>query len=158
MTESGERAAVREQNRSLLRRVGVLDEAGGAHRSDPLRDPAAFRELAGRLHRLIDRPYDVVVVRDLFGDRVLGYELSLLAGCPVAVSYDREGLIELELDATDRRLALIAADTHFTRESIQAAAMGLRQAGLEVTGAAVLLEQLQTTYAFPVWSLERVPD
>lgn len=141
--------------RDLLRLVGVIDEAGTVHRSNPLRDPLAFRELAERLYRLIDRPFDLIVVRDLFGDRVLGYELGALAGCPVVVSHDREGLIELDVEARQGHAALIVVDTHFTRQSVQAAAMGLRQAGLEVAGAAVLLEQLPADYDFPVWSLER---
>lgn len=140
--------------RDLLRLVGMIDAAGTVHRSNPLRDPRAFHELAGRLHRLVDGAFDLVVVRDLFGDRVLGYELGALAGCPVVVSHDREGLIELDAEARQGHAALIAVDTHFTRESVQAAATGLRQAGLEVAGAAVLLEQLPADYDFPVWSLQ----
>lgn len=143
-----------QENRDLLRRVAVVDERGRVHRSNPLSDPAAFHELARRLQQLIDRRFDLVVVRDLFGDRVLGYELGLLAGCPVAVSYDREGLIEVDLAGVQGHRAVIAADTHFTKESITAAAMGLRRSGLEISGAAVLLEQLAAKYDFPVWSLE----
>jgi hypothetical protein len=139
--------------RDLLSRVGMLREGGEVRRSDPLRDPAAFHELARRLFEAVDRPFDVVVVRDLFGDRVLGYELGLMAGRPVAVSHDREGVIGIDPVSipSGARAALIAADTHFTAASIQAAALGVRQAGIEVAGAAILLEQLAVDYGFPVW-------
>lgn len=143
-------------NRDLLKRVGMLDAAGQIHRSKPLQDPRAFHQLAGRLFELVTEPFDLVVVRDLAGDRLLGYSVGLLAGCPVSVSYDWEGLIESEAaGGQDVHEALLVADTHFTNESLQAAAVGLRQRGVRVVGAAVLVEQLSPAYDFNVWSLEQ---
>jgi len=140
----------------LLRRVGLLTADEEPHRSDPLSDPPAFRELTFRLAGIVDQPYDLIVVRDLFGDRVLGYQLALIAEKPVAVSYDREGVIVLESNRSISQgtRALIAADVHFTASSIQAAASGIEQAGLEVVGAAVLLRVTRGDYTFPVWALE----
>lgn len=156
MTESDQETV---DTRNLLTSVGMLDESGKLRRSRPLSNPASFHELARRLFALVDREFDVIVVRDLFSDHVLGYELGLMAGCPVIVSHDREGLIELDQATRPAaaRIALIAADTHFTAASIQAAALGLRQAGIQVAGAAVLLEQLSVEYDFPIWALLRVP-
>lgn len=73
------------------------------------------------------------------------------------VSYDQEGIIILESENPIERgsRALIAADTHFTTQSIQAAARGLEQVGLEVVGAAILLQTVQGDYPFPVWTLEK---
>ncbi len=143
-------------NDELLRRVGLLTADEEPHRSNPLSDPPAFRKLAFRLAGIVDQPYDLIVVRDLFGDRVLGYQLALIAEKPVAVSYDREGVIVLEsgdfISQGDR--ALIAADLHFTTNSIQAAASGIKQAGLEIVGAALLLQVTRGDYTFPVWVLE----
>ena len=140
----------------LFRRVGLLTADEEPHRSNPLSDPPAFRELTLRLAGIVDRPYDLIVVRDLFGDRVLGYQLALIAEKPVTVSYDREGVIALESGGFISRgsRALIAADVHFSTNSIQAAASGIEQAGLEVSGAAVLLQVTRGNYAFPVWALE----
>jgi hypothetical protein len=140
----------------LLRRAGLLAAGEVPHRSNPLSDPPAFRELAFRLAGIVDQPYDLIVVRDLFGDRVLGYQLALIAEKPVAVSYDREGVIVLESGGSISQggRALIAADVHFTTNSIQAAASGIEQAGLEVVGAALLLQVTQGDYTFPVWVLE----
>lgn len=146
-------------NRDLLARVGMLDAGGQIHRSKPLQDPQAFHQLAGRLFDLVTQPFDIVVVRDLAGDRLLGYSVGLLAGCPVRVSYDWEGLIESEADSGQEvHDALLVADTHFTNESLQAAAGGLRQKGLRVVGAAVLIEQLSPAYDFNVWALEQSSD
>jgi orotate phosphoribosyltransferase len=50
--------------------------------------------------------------------------------------------------------ALIAADVHFSTNSIQAAASGIEQAGLDVSGAAILLQVTRGNYSFPVWALE----
>lgn len=142
----------------LLCNVGMLEDGEPVRRANPLRDPASFHELARRLRALVEDEFDVIVVRDLFGDRVLGYELGMRAGCPVIISHDREGLIEMDqgLRSNSFQRALIAADTHFTPASIQAAAVALRQAGVEVAGAAILLDQLAFGYDFPVWTLERV--
>lgn len=140
----------------LLERVGMITSEGEPRRSNPLSDPMAFRELASRLAGIVTEPYDLIVVRDLSGDRVLGYQLSLISGRPVAVSYDVEGMIVLGSGETapsgDR--ALIAADVHFTPHSIQAASSGIEQAGLEVAGVAILLQIAPEEYAFPVWTLE----
>jgi hypothetical protein len=140
----------------LLIRVGLLTAGGEPHRSDPLSDPLAFRELTSRLAGIVDRPYDLIVVRDLFGDRVLGYQLALIAEKPVTVSYDREGVIALESAGfiSQGSRALIAADVHFSTDSIQAAASGIEQAGLDVSGAAILLQVTRGNYSFPVWALE----
>lgn len=140
----------------LLGRVGLLTPVRETHRSNPLSDPPAFRELAFRLADIVDQPYDLIVVRDLFGDRVLGYQLALIAEKPVAVSYDQEGVIVLESGRpiSQGTRALIAADIHFTTNSIQAAASGIEQAGLEVVGAAVLLQVTRGDYTFPIWVLE----
>jgi hypothetical protein len=142
----------------LLRRIGMLTPDGEPHRSNPLLDPAAFRELVSQLAGIVDRPYDLIVVRDLFGDRVLGYQLCLITGKPVVVSYDREGLIVLEdRDSIERgSTVLIAADTHFTDESIRAAASGIERAGVKVAGVAMLLQLLREEYPFPVWALKRL--
>lgn len=146
-------------NRDLLKRVGMLDPTGRIHRSTPLQDPQAFHQLASRLFGLVTQPFDLVVVRDLAGDRLLGYSVGLLAGCPVSVSYDWEGLIESEaVSGHEAHEALLVADTHFTNESLQAAAVGLRQRGVRVAGAAVLIEQLSPAYDFDVWSLEQSSD
>jgi hypothetical protein len=104
----------------------------------------------------VDQPFDLLVVRDLFGDKVLGYEMALLAEKPVAVSYDREGLISLESGSRFEpgSKALVAADTHFTTQSIQAAASGADRAGLRVVGAAMLLRSVRGEYPFAVWALE----
>ena len=144
-------------NRELFKRVGMLSDDGEVRRSSPLSSPVAFRELATRLLQIVDQPFDLIVVRDLFGDRVLGYELAQLAGKRAAVSYDREGIIALESAEPVERgsRALIAADTHFTTQSIRAAASGAEQAGLEVVGAAILLQTVRGDYPFPVWALER---
>jgi adenine/guanine phosphoribosyltransferase-like PRPP-binding protein len=74
----------------------------------------------------------------------------------VAVSYDREGIIVLESGAPIEQgeRALIAADVHFTTQSIQAAASGVEQAGMRVSGAAILLRVTRGGYPFPVWALE----
>jgi hypothetical protein len=139
----------------LLQKIGMLVPGEEPRRSSPLSDPWAFRELASRLAGAIDEPYDLIVVRDLFGDRVLGYQLALITGKPVAVSYDQEGIIVLEsgnLIGHDR--ALIAADVHFTTQSIRAAASGIEQAGMKVSGAAILLRVTREDYPFSVWTLE----
>lgn len=140
----------------LLEKIGVLAVDREPRRSRPLSNPPAFRELASRLADTVDEPYDLIVVRDLFGDRVLGYQLALITGKPVAVSYNREGIIALEsgnpIEQENR--ALIAADIHFTTQSIRAAAAGIKQAGMKVSGAAILLRVVQEEYPFPVWSLE----
>lgn len=144
------------ENGVLFERVGMISDGGEVRRSNPLASPGDFRELAARLLQIVDRPFDLVVVRDLFGDRVLGYELALLAGKPVSVSYDREGVIVLQSGNTVEHggRVLVAADTHFTTQSIQAAASGVEQAGLEVVGAAILLQMVRGEYPFPVWALE----
>jgi len=143
-------------NLELLERVGMLTPGKEPRRSSPLSDPPAFRELVSRLAEVADTPYDLIVVRDLFGDRVLGYHLALITGKPVAVSYDREGVIELECGHPVGReaRALIAADVHFTAQSIRAAASGVEQAGATVLGAAELLRVVPEEYPFPVWALE----
>lgn len=143
--------------RDLLQRIGMLSPGREPRRSAPLSDPPAFRELTARLARMIDNPYDLIVVRDLFGDRVLGYQLALTTGKPVTVSYDREGVIVLEGGSSIEQgsRALIAADTHFTAQSIQAAASGVEQAGVEVVGVALLLQTVREEYPFPVWALEK---
>ena len=143
-------------NVELLERIGMLSHSEDVHRSSPLSDPQAFKELSSRLAEVVDGPYDLIVVRNLFGDRVLAYQLALITGKPVAISYDREGVIVLESGASieqgDR--ALIAADVHFTTQSIQAAASGVEQAGMRVSGAAILLRVTRGEYPFPVWTLE----
>lgn len=142
----------------LLEKVGMLDSERKPHRSSPLSHPQAFMELTSRLSAEIEAAYDIIVVRDLFGDRMLGYQLSILTGKPVAISYDEEGVIFLE----NRRVVeegstvLIAADTHFTTQSIQAAARGAEQAGMRVVGVAIFLQIVRGEYSFPVWSLERL--
>jgi hypothetical protein len=143
-------------NRELFKKVGLVSDSGEVQRSNPLSSPVDFKELATRLLRIVDQPFDLIVVRDLFGDRVLGYELAQLAGKYALVSYDREGIIALESGRPVERgaRALIAADTHFTTQSIQAAASGAEQAGLEIVGAAILLQTVHGEYPFPVWALE----
>lgn len=145
------------ENGVLFERVGMVVEGGKVRRSNPLASPADFRELAARLLEIVDQPFDLIVVRDLFGDRVLGYELALSSGKPVSVSYDREGVIALQSGTNTEQgsRVLIAADTHFTTQSIQAAASGAEQAGMEVVGAAILLQTVRGDYRFPVWALER---
>ncbi len=140
----------------LLKRVGMVGTDAGFRRSSPLSEPPAFAELAARLSAVVDQNYDLIVVRDLFGDRVLGYQLALLCGKPVAVSYDREGIIVLESGdpVRQRTRALIAADVHFTAHSIRAAASSVEQAGMEVAGAAFLLRVARVEYPFPVWALD----
>jgi hypothetical protein len=134
----------------------MITAGGEARRSNPLSDPPAFSELAHRLAAVVDQPYDLVSVRDLFGDQVLAYQLSLVSGKPATVSLDREGIIMLKDDKPlpEGGRALIVADVHFTTHSIQAAASGLRQAGLEVVGLALLLQLAEEPYTFPVWALE----
>ena len=145
-----------ENNRILLKSIGMLSDSGEVMRSNPLSSPPSFRELASRLLRIVDQPFDLVVVRDLFGDRVLGYELALLSEKKVIVSYDNEGIITLEdgrpIEQGSR--GLIVADTHLTTQSIQAAAFGVKQAGLRVTGVAMLLQKVHAEYPFTTWALE----
>ncbi len=135
----------------------MLPSGEEPHRSNPLSDPPAFRELASRLAGIVDEPYDLIVVRDLFGDRVLGYQLALISGKPVTVSHDQEGVIVLGGGSPIKQgsRALIAADTHLTTQSIRAAASGVEQAGVEVVGVALLLQAVRGEYPFPVWALER---
>jgi hypothetical protein len=148
--------ATAASNIELLERIAMLSHGEEVRRSSPLSDPQAFKELSSRLAKAVEEPYDLIVVRDLFGDRVLGYQLALITEKPVAVSYDREGLIVLEsgdpAEQGDR--ALIAADVHFTTQSIRAAASGVEQAGMGVAGAAILLRVTHAEYPFPVWTLE----
>lgn len=152
-SSQGDLAAV--STPELLKKIGMFSLDGEPQRSSPISNPRAFRELASRLADAIDKPYDLIVVRDLFGDRVLGYQLSLIIGKPVAVSYDQEGIIVLESDdSIEQARALIAADVHFTTQSIRAAASGIEQAGMEVAGAAILLRVTREDYPFPVWTLE----
>ncbi|MDQ3891728.1 MAG: hypothetical protein M3274_02365 [Actinomycetota bacterium] len=148
--------ATAASNGELLERIGMLSGGEDVRRSSPLSDPQAFKELSSRLAEVVDEPYDLIVVRDLFGDRVLAYQLALTTGKPVAVSYDREGIIVLESGAPIEQgeRALIAADVHFTPQSIQAAASGVEQAGMRVSGAAILLRVTRGGYPFPVWALE----
>lgn len=147
---------VQTPTRDLLERVGMLSSEGRTQRSDPVRDPEAFKTLAERLSQAVREPYDLIVVRDLFGDKVLGYQLSLISGKPVKVSYDREGIIALgdDVPMVSEARTLIVADTHFTIHSIRAAASGAEQAGAEVIGAAVLLQAIHGEYSFPIWALE----
>jgi hypothetical protein len=142
----------------LIEKVGMLDSERNPHRSNPLLHPPAFKELASRLAAEIEAAYDIIVVRDLFGDRVLGYQLSLLTEKPVAISYDQEGLILLENRRAieEGNTTLIAADTHFTTQSIRAAARGAEQAGMNVAGVAIFLQAIRGEYSFPIWSLERL--
>ncbi len=148
--------ATAASNVELLERIGMLSHREEVSRSSPLSDPPAFKELSSRLAEAVDEPYDLIVVRELFGDRVLAYQLALITGKSVAVSYDREGVIVLEsgdpIEQGDR--VLIAADVHFTTQSIQAAASGVEQAGMGVAGAAILLRVTHGEYPFPVWTLE----
>jgi adenine/guanine phosphoribosyltransferase-like PRPP-binding protein len=148
--------ATAASNIELLERIGMLSRGEDVRRSSPLSDPQAFKELSSRLAEAVDEPYDLIVVRDLFGDRVLAYQLALITGKSVAISYEREGLIVLEsgnpIEQGDR--ALLAADVHFTTQSIRAAASGVEQAGMGVAGAALLLRVMRGEYTFPVWSLE----
>jgi hypothetical protein len=132
----------------LLRRVGMISAAGDPRRSDPPVGPPAFVELSSRLTDVVDERYDLIVVRDLFGDRVLGYQLALTTRLPVAVSSDLEGIVQLEGGGSisNGSRALIAADVHFTTHSIQAAAFGIEQAGLEVAGVAVLIRITRADY------------
>ena len=143
-------------NVELLERIGMLSRSQGVRRSRPLADPQAFKVLSSRLTEVVDEPYDLIVVRDLFGDRVLAYQLALITGKSVAVSYNREGVIVLESGTPVKQgeQALIAADVHFTTQSIQAAASGVEQAGMRVSGAAILLRVMRGEYPFPVWTLE----
>lgn len=157
--EEGQKYSSRHSTRDLLERIGMLTTAGEVRRSNPLSDPSAFKELTSRLIAAIDKNYDVIVVRDLFGDRVLGYQMSLITGGkPVAVSYDREGVIMLEggVEVKPSTKALIAADTHFTVHSVRAAASGIEQAGAVVAGAAMFLQVVRADYGFPVWTLEKM--
>jgi orotate phosphoribosyltransferase len=148
--------ATAASNVELLERIGMLSRRQGVRRSRPLADPQAFKVLSSRLTEVVDEPYDLIVVRDLFGDRVLAYQLALITGKPVAVSYNREGVIVLESGVPVRQgeQALIAADVHFTTQSIQAAASGVEQAGMGVSGVAILLRVVRGEYPFPVWTLE----
>lgn len=147
---------IEASTRDLLEDVGMLSPDGQTRRSDPLRDPRAFVKLAELLHRAVTEPYDFIVVRDLFGDRVLGYQFSLISGKPVRVSYDTEGIIALDDDepVEEGSQALILADTHFTPYSIQAAASRVQMANAEVMGAAMLLQVREGNFPFPVWALE----
>ena len=156
MTISREEGIAAAGTPELLERVGMITGGEEFHRSSPLSDPPAFRELASRLAGAVEEIYDLLVVRDLFGDRVLGYQLALITGKPLAISYDREGIIVLERGETLERgsRALVVADVHFTVQSIWAAAVGIEQAGMRVAGAAILLSVLQEEYPFPVWTLE----
>ena len=148
--------ATAASNIELLERIGMLSRGEDVRRSSPLSDPQAFKELSSRLAEAVDEPYDLIVVRDLFGDRMLAYQLALITGKSVAVSYNREGVIVLDsggsVEQGDR--ALIAADVHFTTQSIRAAASGVEQAGMGVAGAAILLRVTHGEYPFPVWNLE----
>ena len=148
--------ATAASNVELLERIGMLSRSLGVRRSSPLADPQAFKVLSSRLTEVVDEPYDLIVVRDLFGDRVLAYQLALITGKSVAVSYNREGVIVLESGDPIKQgeQALIAADVHFTTQSIQAAASGIEQAGMGVSGAAILLRVTRGEYPFPVWTLE----
>jgi adenine/guanine phosphoribosyltransferase-like PRPP-binding protein len=148
--------ATAASNVELLERIGMLSRSQGVRRSSPLADPQAFKVLSSRLTEVVDEPYDLIVVRDLFGDRVLAYQLALITGKSVAVSYNREGVIVLESGDPIKQgeQALIAADVHFTTQSIQAAASGIEQAGMGVSGAAILLRVTRGEYPFPVWTLE----
>ena len=96
----------------------------------------------------------VETVEDAFG--LLGRGEALITGKSGAVSYNREGVIVLDsggsVEQGDR--ALIAADVHFTTQSIRAAASGVEQAGMGVAGAAILLRVTHGEYPFPVWTLE----
>lgn len=145
------------ETRDLLSRVGTLDLDGNAHRCNPLLDPPSFRELSQRLNDLVDEPYDVIVVRDLFADKMLGYQLALDSGKPVFVSSDREGIITLDRERAsgEGERALIAADLHFTLDSIRAGKEGLETAGMSAIGLALLLRLHEDSFTFPVWSLER---
>lgn len=147
---------VQTPTRDLLERVGMLSSEGRTQRSDPVRAPEAFKILAERLLEAVREPYDLIVVRDLFGDKVLGYQLSLISGKPVKVSYEREGIIALgdEVPVIPGSRALLVADTHFTVHSIRAAVSGAEQAGAQVIGAAFLLRVIDDEYPFPVWELE----
>jgi hypothetical protein len=58
----------------LLEKVGMISSGWGLERSNPLSDPPAFSELASRrLSRAVEEPYDLFVVRDLFG---IGYSAT----------------------------------------------------------------------------------
>jgi hypothetical protein len=57
----------------LLEKVGMIFSGWGLERSNPLSDPPAFSELASRLSRAVEEPYDLFVVRDLFG---IGYSAT----------------------------------------------------------------------------------
>lgn len=148
--------ATAASNIELLERIGMLSRSEDVRRSSPLSDPQAFKELSSRLAEAVNEPYDLIVVRDLFGDRVLAYQLALITGKSVAVSYDREGLIVLEsgdpIEQGDR--VLIVADVHFTTQSMQAVASGVEQAGMGIAGVAILLRVTHGEYPFPVWTLE----
>src|SRR5918997_4064169 len=148
--------ATAASNIELLERIGMLSGGEDVRRSSPLSDPQAFKELSSRLAEMVDEPYDLIVVRELFGDRVLAYQLALITGKSVAVSYNREGVIVLESGDPIKQgeQALIAADVHFTTQSIQAAASGIEQAGMGVSGSAILLRVTRGEYPFPVWALE----
>ena len=148
--------ATAASNIELLERIGMLSRSEDVRRSSPLSDPQAFKELSSRLAEAVDEPYDLIVVRDLFGDRMLAYQLALITGKSVAVSYNREGVIVLDSGCSVEQgdQALIAADVHFTTQSIRAAASGVEQAGMGVAGAAILLRVTHAEYPFPVWTLE----
>lgn len=77
---ANERTSGTVDNWELLKRVGMVSDSGEVRRSSPLSSPGDFRELATRLLRAVNRPFDLVVVRDLFGDRVLGYDSACLLG------------------------------------------------------------------------------
>lgn len=143
------------ETQELLSRVGMVGDSREPRRSNPLSDPPAFRELAVRLASIVDAEYDLIVVRDLFGDKVLGYQLSLISGKPTAVSFDREGIIVLDPAAEARggSRALLAADIHLTPHSIRAASSGIEKAGLDVVGIGLLVQACEDNYLFPVWSL-----
>lgn len=144
--------------RELLSRVGM--GGAGGHRSDPLADPAAFHELAIRLGAMVDVDYDVIVVRDLFADRVLGYELALAASKPVVVSADQEGIVVLRGAGSLRQgcPALLVADTHFSAGSIQATAMQVVNTGFTVAGLAMFVRTVDLDHPWPVWILYERDD
>jgi hypothetical protein len=143
------------ETQELLFRVGMIGDSREPRRSNPLSDPPAFRELAARLAGMVDVEYDLIVVRNLFGDKVLGYQLSLISGKPTAVSFDREGVIVLDpaVELTGGSRTLLVADIHFTPHNIRAASSGIEKAGLNIAGLGLLMQAREDNYLFPVWSL-----
>lgn len=51
----------------------MISSGWGLGGSNPLSDPPAFSKLASRLSRAVEEPYDLFVVRDLFG---IGYSAT----------------------------------------------------------------------------------